>query len=142
MRVQKIVMLIVPLAATLSGSPARAERMAGPCRQDIQKLCPDIKPGGGAFRDCLKQHEAELSPDCKAHVTQMKAKVEAWRQACQTDVQQFCAKVEPGGGNVLKCLHQHRDQLSQSCKDQMAQAHHRHRHHAAAAPSASQPSPQ
>ena len=142
MRVQKIVMLIAPLAAMLSVSPARAERMAGPCRQDVQKLCPDIKPGGGAFRDCLKQHEAELSPACKAHVAQMKTQIEAWRQACQSDVQQFCASIAPGGGNVVKCLHQHSDQLSQGCKDEMAKAHHRRRHRGAAAPAANQPSAQ
>ena len=189
MRMNKVIMLVAPLAVALSMTPAaRAARGTGPCREDVQKFCPDAqrgpalrdclkqhaselspacqehvkhakakveawrqacqddvqkfcpdaKPGGGALRDCLKQHEAELSPACQEHVKQAKAKAEAWRQACQDDVQKFCADTKPGSGNILKCLHQHNDELSKSCQDKMAQAQHRHRHHAAAA----QPNPQ
>ena len=143
MRMNKVIMLVAPLAVALSMTPAaRAQRGTGPCRQDVQKFCPDAKPGGGALRDCLKQHAAELSPACQEHLKQVKGKMEAWRQACQDDVQKFCADVQPGGGNILKCLHQHHDELSKSCQDQMAQARHRHRHHGAAAQSGTAPSAQ
>lgn len=144
MRISKGIMLVAPLAVALCAAPAaRAQRGAGPCRQDVQKFCPDAKPGGGALRDCLKQHATELSPACQEHLKQVKGKVEAWRQACQDDVQKFCASTQPGGGNILKCLHQHHDELSKSCQDHMAQARKNwHRRRAAAAQSAPQPSAQ
>ena len=113
MRAKTVVMLIVPLAAALgvTAVPAHAERRGGPCRQEVEKLCPNIKPGGGAFRNCLEQHAAELSPACQEHLKQMKAKAEAWQQACQGDVQKLCAQVEPGRGNIMRCLRQHRKEL-------------------------------
>jgi Cysteine rich repeat len=35
------------------------------CKDDAQRLCEGIKPGGGKIVQCLKQHEDELSADCK-----------------------------------------------------------------------------
>jgi hypothetical protein len=123
MKRKTLAMLIAPLAVALgiAAAPAAAQRGGGPCRQDIEKLCPNIKPGGGAFRDCLEQHASELSPACQQHLSQMKAKMQAWQQACQDDVQKLCANVESGGGNIMRCLRDHHDQLSQACQDQIAQ---------------------
>jgi hypothetical protein len=35
------------------------------CKGDAKKLCKDTKPGGGRIMQCLKQHESELSTECK-----------------------------------------------------------------------------
>ena len=35
------------------------------CRADVEKLCPDAKPGDGSVRTCLHDHEADLSDGCK-----------------------------------------------------------------------------
>lgn len=40
----------------------------------------------------------------------------AARAACSADLQQFCADVQPGGGRILSCLKEHRDQVSPTCK--------------------------
>lgn len=40
------------------------------CKGDAKKLCQDIKPGGGRILQCLKQHEGELSADCKETMAQ------------------------------------------------------------------------
>lgn len=129
MKAWKVVTLVAPLAVALNLSPSLAQPKGGRgvCRADIEKFCPNIKPGGGAYRDCLKSHAAELSPACQEHLKQVKAKVAAWRQACKDDVQKFCADVAPGRGNVAKCLRQHRNDLSQACKDQLAQGRQRRR---------------
>ncbi len=37
-------------------------------------LCKGVIPGGGRLLRCLKEHENELSPDCKAKLTQPKKK--------------------------------------------------------------------
>jgi len=35
------------------------------CEDDAMKLCAGVKPGGGRIFRCLKEHESELSPECK-----------------------------------------------------------------------------
>jgi hypothetical protein len=42
--------------------------------------------------------------------------IEAAQAACSADLQQLCAGVQPGGGRMLACLKQHRDQVSPACK--------------------------
>ena len=129
MRMWNAMTLIAPLAVALTVAPvpARAQRREGPCRNDVEKFCQGIQPGGGRYRDCLRQHAAELSPACKERVSQVKAKAAAWRQACQADVQKLCGDVAPGRGSVLKCLRQHQEDLSQACKDQLTEHPHRRR---------------
>jgi hypothetical protein len=38
------------------------------------------------------------------------------RTGCTDDAQKFCANVEPGGGRILQCLKDHKDSLSDVCK--------------------------
>jgi hypothetical protein len=123
MRMWKVMTLIAPLAVALTAvpEPAHAQRGQGPCRDDIQKFCAGVQRGGGRFRDCLLQHEAELTPACQQHLQQMKARVSAWRQACEGDAQKFCNGVAPGRGGIVKCLREHQNDLTQACKDQLAQ---------------------
>jgi hypothetical protein len=35
------------------------------CKNDASKFCKDTKPGRGRILKCLKQHEGELSAECK-----------------------------------------------------------------------------
>jgi hypothetical protein len=38
------------------------------------------------------------------------------RGACGADYQKYCTGTQPGGGRVVACLNQHRDQLAAACK--------------------------
>jgi hypothetical protein len=116
----------MPLAVAVSVAPGpvQAQQGRGPCRQDIEKFCAGIQPGAGRYRDCLEQHASELSPGCQKHLTEVKARMTAWRQACQADVQKFCSGATPGRGNIVRCLRAHHDDLSQACKDQLAKRRH------------------
>jgi hypothetical protein len=42
------------------------------CKADVAKLCKDVKPGGGRIRKCLKEHQAQLSAQCKKDLGQAK----------------------------------------------------------------------
>lgn len=35
---------------------------------------------------------------------------------CKADREKFCSQIEPGDGRVVKCLKEHKDELSPSCK--------------------------
>jgi hypothetical protein len=148
MSVSQRMVLIMPLAVALAAAagPVLAHGRGGPCRQDLQALCPNVTPGPGSWRDCLKslcpnvtpgpagfvgcleQNAAKLSPACQARLSEMKAKIAVWQQACQSDVQKFCSNVTARRGKVMKCLQQHRADLSQGCQDQLAQHHGHYRH--------------
>ena len=40
----------------------------------------------------------------------------AIRAACADDAQKLCAGVQPGGGRIVACLKEHKDSLSDQCK--------------------------
>lgn len=44
------------------------------------------------------------------------ALVNAARAACQGDVQKLCSGVQSGGGRIINCLVQHKDSVSDACK--------------------------
>jgi Cysteine rich repeat len=43
----------------------KAKEVKEACNDDAKNFCKDEKPGGGNIMKCLKQHESELSPECK-----------------------------------------------------------------------------
>lgn len=44
----------------------------------------------------------------------------AIRDACMKDVETLCSGVEPGNRRILQCLRDHKDQVSQECKEAAA----------------------
>jgi hypothetical protein len=42
------------------------------CEADAQKFCKDVKPGQGRIVKCLREHEKELSAECKAKMAEPK----------------------------------------------------------------------
>ena len=47
------------------------------------------------------------------------------RTACKADAEKLCSGVQPGGGRIAGCLKQNEAQVSDACKDAMANARHR-----------------
>jgi len=54
---------------------------------------------------------------------EMKAAHQSLRQACAEDVKALCDGLQPGGGKIMRCLKEHKDKLSQSCKDATTSLH-------------------
>jgi len=50
------ILLLIPTVAFAKGE----------CRDDIKKLCKDVRDDKGKLIACMDQHEAELSDACKA----------------------------------------------------------------------------
>ena len=44
------------------------------CKDDVQKFCKDVQPGGGRIIGCLKEHREEVSDACKARLAQMRVR--------------------------------------------------------------------
>jgi hypothetical protein len=50
----------------------------------------------------------------------VKAKLTALKEACDSDVQKFCAGVPAGTGKIMQCLKKNAAGLSDTCKAQWA----------------------
>ena len=120
LRIASIFGVILSLVAFSRPALAHTE---GACKDDMKKLCGDIKPGDGRLMDCMKQHEADLSQACKDNRAEMKQKMEekhkAMKEACAADIKQYCANVTPGEGREFACLRSYEDKISAGCKAQM-----------------------
>jgi hypothetical protein len=102
---------------------AFAER--GACRDDVAKYCKDVQPGEGRMIKCMKEHEKDLSPGCKANMAEMEKKYHEAREDCKDDVMKFCSDIKPGQGRIIHCLKEHEKELSPQCKSQFSQHQHR-----------------
>jgi hypothetical protein len=49
-----------------------AKENHGKCKADRKKFCKDVKAGEGRIIKCLKEHEVELSVDCKTVIADKK----------------------------------------------------------------------
>jgi hypothetical protein len=69
--------MMLSLALTIAGSaaPAFAAGQLAYCRADAQRLCPGVRPGGGALKGCLKEHENEVSIGCAKELKKLKAEM-------------------------------------------------------------------
>jgi hypothetical protein len=55
----------------VTGAGAQAPQLAY-CKADAQRLCQDVRPGGGRIEACLKTHENEMSVGCAKELKQLK----------------------------------------------------------------------
>lgn len=50
----------------------------------------------------------------------MKTAMKGIHEACHDDAEKFCGDVKKGRGRMIKCMKEHKDEMSQGCKDEMA----------------------
>jgi hypothetical protein len=110
------VFLIGIVGLPVFAQPAPAN---GPCADDAKKFCADVKPGEGRVAACLKEHENELSAQCKEQREKARAKGNAFGRACGKDIRKFCAGMQVGGGRVMECLNRNSAELTESCKSHL-----------------------
>jgi hypothetical protein len=99
-------------------APAAAQSPKA-CSEDIARFCQGVPQGEGRIAQCLKAHESELSPNCKADMEQRQSKMKMMRQACSDDIKKFCGQIQPGGGRIVKCLEENRQMLSPACSESL-----------------------
>ena len=88
-----------------------------PCKSDREKFSPGLKPGDGKLGPCMKEHAAELSPECTAAAEAGKQARKAIRANCKADIAKFCADTPKERGAIGKCLESHASELEPACGD-------------------------
>lgn len=56
------------MPAFAAETPERGGPAGGACKQDVQSLCKDVKPGEGRIVACLKANREKVSGGCKAAI--------------------------------------------------------------------------
>ncbi len=94
-----------------------------PCADDFRKFCSHVERGNRlAMAECLREHANELSPACRERAQNLKTQFGTMRVACEEDVRNFCGDVAPGQGRIAQCMRAHRSELSEECRNAVAQA--------------------
>jgi Cysteine rich repeat len=88
------------------------------CDAEVAQMCPD-SPEGPGRKQCLERRVKELPAACQQ---QLRERLVKWREersrlakSCQADVKRWCSAVTPGEGQILKCLQEHAQDLSERC---------------------------
>ena len=69
-----LALIVLPVLAEESGLQREIEALRTYCGPDIERLCPAVEPGGGRIKECLKQHEKEMSVGCAEALKKLKEK--------------------------------------------------------------------
>lgn len=89
------------------------------CTPDMRKFCADVPPGSGRTQACLREHDAELSKECRTRLNDLGREAGVIGAICRWDIARFCSDVVPGGGRIVSCLESNTLNLSPECKNQI-----------------------
>ena len=87
------------------------------CEAELQQACPDSLQGEDRRR-CMEQRAKHLPSPCQSMIRQQLVR---WKErsghavACADDVKRFCREVPSGEGQMLQCLQDHAQDVSDGC---------------------------
>eukprot|EP00879_Flechtneria_rotunda_P002629 GHRR01002831.1.p1 GENE.GHRR01002831.1~~GHRR01002831.1.p1 ORF type:complete len:772 (+),score=213.92 GHRR01002831.1:193-2316(+) len=102
--------------------------MAAACKADADRLCKDVKDGGGKKTACLRDNPAQLSWECAEEVFRQQLEADddirlnvRLFKKCLGDKKRFCSDVEPGHAAARDCLVENRNEkgFTQACRDEL-----------------------
>jgi hypothetical protein len=104
------------IAATSSMVLAQQGPIAA-CAPDIQAQCAGHSGVEGRAA-CIKTRFKDFSLPCQ--LAMVKTRVVG--KACRADIKMNCAGIKPGGGRIETCIKDHFADMSDACKEAIAQA--------------------
>jgi len=93
------------------------DAVAWPCQEDIETFCQGVVPGSGRLDRCLREHQEEISQECREVRLGIRDKVYGFVDACAEDVKRLCGNVAGGDARIARCLKAHEAELSPVCRD-------------------------
>jgi len=87
------------------------------CEAELQQACPDSLQGQDRRR-CMERRAKQLPFPCQSMIRQQLVR---WKEqsghalACTDDVKRWCRDAQPGDGQVLQCLQDHAQDVSDGC---------------------------
>jgi hypothetical protein len=59
-----LIMVSITMPAFAQGLEAEIQALKTYCKPDIERLCPNVEPGGGRIKACLMAQKKELTVGC------------------------------------------------------------------------------
>ena len=108
--------------AILERLAAGIQKLEASCGEDIKKYCTTVTPGDGRILYCMQAHEDKISTACAFDLNEVASHAQTtadhFREAvnaCQGDIDKFCANTQPGQGRIAACLAANRTSVSKNC---------------------------
>lgn len=87
------------------------------CEAELQQVCPDSLEGEERQR-CVEQRAKQLPSSCQGMIRQRLVRFKeqsGLAVACADDVKQWCRDAQSGDGQILQCLQDHAQDVSDGC---------------------------
>ncbi len=88
------------------------------CQAELERICPASLSGDDRLR-CAQRSARKLPSLCRhlvlARVARAKEELERIRFACEADARRFCRGAGRRGGQILQCLEEHAQEISDRC---------------------------
>lgn len=114
-----LAVLVAPAVAADAAPPA-SYPVREACAADFTKFCAGHDPRSDAGRACIRQHRAEFTPACQsamdARRQERQERMARIKAACSADIAKFCSGSSQTDERPGRCLRDHKDELSESCK--------------------------
>jgi hypothetical protein len=98
----------VPAMATTMNLVDAVLQWSQACAPDVKSVCKGLRPGDGAFRECLTQKgSAQCQAASAAFLANMEARFAAQAatpRICKSAINKFCPNFQTGSARVLRCL--------------------------------------
>jgi hypothetical protein len=78
MKIIRTTILLLLVSATMptfaqgKGLEAEIQALKTYCKPDIERLCPNVEPGGGQIKACLMAQKEELTVGCAQALQELK----------------------------------------------------------------------
>lgn len=135
---KNLAMGLAALLLTGMGSIASAQTMsyaqagamiAASCGPSIERYCSKENIGAGRVLGCLRQHQANVPPQCLADFQSVSASIDKRVaaqarafQVCDANIREYCPGVKPGDARVLDCLDAAKKVVGGACKQVLLDA--------------------
>jgi len=99
------------------------KRIESACHDDLAKYCSMVTPGEGRSILCLEAFEDKVSASCDYAIFEASRnlegvlnRIEHTAELCWRDMEQYCAHMPDGGGQLVHCLVDKEKSLSPLCQ--------------------------
>ena len=117
---------VFSLAGLVGAQENAVEQALEICQPEIESYCSQVTPGDGRLLACFMAHEDKLSGQCSWALYAAMDELEAFMNAvayvadsCWDDMEEFCGEVQMGEGRVATCLLDHKEDVSETCRQAM-----------------------
>ena len=108
---------------TASAQDDIIEAVMKACETEITTYCSQVTPGEGRLLACFYAHGDKVSARCEYALYEGVAALEQFVNAityvateCHDDLLKLCGEVEMGEGRVGTCLLEHKEEVTDACR--------------------------